>query len=1287
LINRRNKKMKKWLLCFLVVIFIFGLSNVYAQKKSPPPPPYIIRASDCSFLTWYGMLCHDIDDGKLYKWDGANLVELASAGGTGDITDVWNCSTGDCSALVAGASDYLNAGSASYIIPFVVSTDCSAVTGEGRACWDSDNDILYIGDGVSAKAVSGTGDLKADGTVPLSANWDVGSFYIRAQTFVSDVATGTAPFTVSSTTEVTNLKAATATALAANGANCNAGYAPLGVDASGAVESCTQYQAYDVDLTTYAGITPSADIQTFLGAANLAAMKAQLSIDDLVTLSGVADGAVNLGTFTGATISDNITIKAALQEIETAFEGLPGGHTQNTDTGTTSATFTIESGGVKIKNSPAGTLTIRNNADAANAPLVASTITGTTITASVTFSGSLTGNADTATTATTATNVTVADTADTTTWVMLATDATGGVAPKTDTGLTYNASTGVLTATGFSGPLTGNVTGNASGTAATVTGAAQANITSLGTLTGLTVSGVIIPNAVATISLGSINAEWLNLYIGNSGVIYGQNDQSATLTSSASLWTANNFAITSAFTANGTATFGDGDTDTITFRSMLIGGNSREVQINAGARTAPTYPSATPTQDMYVKGNIETPATIYAASFNAGTGTDGQRGITLTSNTALTPTVDQIYFINDVLYFSQAGTQKTPMRLEDAQSASGIKTFSAGLYAGDASTNSGIRFYDGSSNYWNLIAPTGMSTNPTFKLPSAQASIGQYLRDTDGAGTMGWGTPTATAEGVAGSIQYTSTGVGGAFEGSTHFLYVVGATYADVTIGSEGTGRIGRLNLAYEGGANDYTVTIQPNSGMAGDVVITAPSYTTTLLGSGANTFTGLQGITAVNAAGGSADVLTLSGTLGIFDGSDTFRGIYLNYTDANHTGTGNTIALLDMAAITGDANSNLYAIRIGNLTGTTGAAGEVENAIKIGTGWDIDIELMDNTATITHSGTTSLTIASTAGIVVIEDIIFTGGALSSVTTIDMSGNLTVGPTTPDDVRPTLTIRGDADSDAGGDTTDAFTITLTPNANPVLATWGFTSTQSAGYTFDKAVTFSGGLTGNLTGNASGSAATLTGTLANVAASTSANLATCLSDEQGTGVAVFSDSPTFVDDITIAAAGVKLTGANGALTILGLGDGQDEDVKIDLNTTANTITISSPASSADTVSFSALKMVTTGTIMGAINVVADADSHTVTAPESYGTFFLAGGVGTWDLPEVTAAGQNLCIFSTTAAAITISPHANDGIMNGAARNANGHNIVSTAAIGAYVCLIADSGDGWTVLGKSGTWTDE
>ena len=68
----------------------------------------------------------------------------------------------------------------------------------------------------------------------------------------------------------------------------------------------------------------------------------------------------------------------------------------------------------------------------------------------------------------------------------------GNLGLESDGNLTYNPSSGTLTATAFAGALTGNVTGNASGTAATVTGAAQSNITSLGTLTTLTVDNVIV---------------------------------------------------------------------------------------------------------------------------------------------------------------------------------------------------------------------------------------------------------------------------------------------------------------------------------------------------------------------------------------------------------------------------------------------------------------------------------------------------------------------------------------------------------------------------------------------------------------------------------------------------------------------------------------------------------------------------------------------------------------------------------------------------------------------------
>ncbi len=127
-------------------------------------------------------------------------------------------------------------------------------------------------------------------------------------------------------------------------------WAALGTDYDTSPELAALFagkQDTDADLTIYAGITPGANMQTLLGAVDFAAMRAFLDIevgidfysmsavdtaisdlqtDDLITLSGLAIGTTHLGIFTGSTITDNQTIKIALQELETALEALPGGH-------------------------------------------------------------------------------------------------------------------------------------------------------------------------------------------------------------------------------------------------------------------------------------------------------------------------------------------------------------------------------------------------------------------------------------------------------------------------------------------------------------------------------------------------------------------------------------------------------------------------------------------------------------------------------------------------------------------------------------------------------------------------------------------------------------------------------------------------------------------------------------------------------------------------------------------------------------------------------------------------
>lgn len=95
----------------------------------------------------------------------------------------------------------------------------------------------------------------------------------------------------------------------------------------------TDVQAYDADLATYAGITPSANIQTFLGAANYAAMRTQLGLvigtnvqayDTDLNLFGAITPSANTQSFLGAA---NYAAMRALLDLEagTDFLAYPTG--------------------------------------------------------------------------------------------------------------------------------------------------------------------------------------------------------------------------------------------------------------------------------------------------------------------------------------------------------------------------------------------------------------------------------------------------------------------------------------------------------------------------------------------------------------------------------------------------------------------------------------------------------------------------------------------------------------------------------------------------------------------------------------------------------------------------------------------------------------------------------------------------------------------------------------------------------------------------------------------------
>lgn len=112
--------------------------------------------------------------------------------------------------------------------------------------------------------------------------------------------------------------------------------------------------------------------------------------------------------------------------------------------------------------------------------------------------------------------ITVADAGgDTTTWPMLATSQTGNLAPATDGGLTFNATTNALTATTFIGALTGNADTASAAPAGTLTGTTLAanvvtsSLTSIGTIgtgvwQGTEVAGGFGGTGISSYAVGDI---------------------------------------------------------------------------------------------------------------------------------------------------------------------------------------------------------------------------------------------------------------------------------------------------------------------------------------------------------------------------------------------------------------------------------------------------------------------------------------------------------------------------------------------------------------------------------------------------------------------------------------------------------------------------------------------------------------------------------------------------------------------------------------------------------------
>jgi hypothetical protein len=442
-------------------------------------------------------------------------------------------SSSDTAVFTAGTNGTLS----------IVTTDAAAaaaniqITADGTVDIDSAGVLtLDSGAAINIEPASGSAIL-LDGTISIDAGVITGATSITSTAFVGDITgdvtgntSGTAAtVTTAAQTNITSL--GTLTALTVDNVVINGATIGHGDDtdlmtvADGVLTVAGELDAATLDISGDADIdgTLEADAITVNGTAldefisdTVGAMVSSNTETGITVTYQDVDNTLDfaIGTLNQDTTGSAATLTTARTIGGVSFDGsaninLPGVNTagnQNTSgTAAIATTVTITDNESTNENN-ALIFTAGGDVDGGNLGLESDgTLTYNPSTGKVTatgFIGDLTGDVTgdvtgTADVATVATTVTITDNESTDESNALVFTAGGDVdggnlGLESDGTLTYNPSTGKITATGFVGTLTGNVTGNTSGTAATVTTAAQTNITSLGTLTALTVDNIII---------------------------------------------------------------------------------------------------------------------------------------------------------------------------------------------------------------------------------------------------------------------------------------------------------------------------------------------------------------------------------------------------------------------------------------------------------------------------------------------------------------------------------------------------------------------------------------------------------------------------------------------------------------------------------------------------------------------------------------------------------------------------------------------------------------------------
>jgi len=172
--------------------------------------------------------------------------------------------------------------------------------------------------------------------------------------------------------------------------------------------------------------------------------------------------------------------------------------------------------------------------------------------------------------------------------------------------------------------------------------------------------------------------------------------------------------------------------------------------------------------------------------------------------------------------------------------------------------------------------------------------------------------------------------------------------------------------------------------------------------------------------------------------------------------------------------------------------------------------------------------------------------------------------------------------------------------------------------------------------------------------------------------------------------IEVDGSDEAII---LGDSvSGEDLKFDFETAADNQVEVSSNSGATEISLSALQLVTTGDIMGAINVSSQAGAYTVgtdDASEAYGTMFTNSNVADITLAgTVAVVGASGCLMQEAGVTgiMQLEPGTGSHLGYQGVEMADGTPLASAGAATDRICWVGINSDHWLITSSTGTWAE-